>query len=94
MAVIMAVAVIMVVVMMTFAGKEHRQEEHQTADKRGGPGVTQSMGREKRIEGDVAGKSPGTEVVGENPKTLEAAVVRAALDVDGQEASEEDGRDD
>jgi hypothetical protein len=94
MAVIMAVAVIMVVVMMTFAGKKYRQEKHQTADKRGGPGVTQAMNRKERIEGDEAGKGPSAEVIGEEPEALEAAVVGAALDVDGQETSEEDGRDD
>ena len=43
--VIVAVAMIMVVVMMTFAGEEHRQEEHQSADEGRGVGVRQLAGK-------------------------------------------------
>ena len=91
MAVVVAVAMIMVVVMMTFAGEKYREQEHQAGDEGRGPGIAQGVSREERIEGDVTRERPGAEVVGEDPKAPEAAVVGAALDVDRQETGEEDG---
>ena len=79
---------------MTFARKEDRQEEHQAADEGRRPSVTQTVVSKVRIEGHVAGKGQGTEVIGEDPETLQAAIVGATLDIDGEETREENGRDD
>jgi hypothetical protein len=90
----MAITMIMVVIVVTFAGEKHRQEKHQTSDQGRSPRVTQIVGRKEGVKCDVAGEGPSAEVVGEDPKAFEAAVVGSALDVDRQEASEEHGRKD
>ena len=90
----MAVTVIVVMVMMSFAGEKHGEKQNQADDESRGPSVAQAVGGKEGIEGDVTRQRPGAEVIREDPQSLEAGVVGATLHVDGKETCEESGGED